>query len=207
MSASDKAARFLRMAVTLPIEEIKDERDETDIPEISQVAELRDSSSMQEAIEYGTAIMKMFPDIDLIPFMIAYMYYQKDYPKRAIEVALEAIPRCKRKFRLYSVIGLAEFSQGHLPEALVWWARSVVAQCKVVDFQEEDPFLHLAHAASVIGADEEAKVYFAVADAIVPERRRLTPDEVDRLLPLRNHWSKEPLKQVLRHIIDTYALA
>jgi len=42
------------MCTTLPFEEIKDERDESSIPELLHVAELRDAGSTQDAIEYAT---------------------------------------------------------------------------------------------------------------------------------------------------------
>jgi hypothetical protein len=54
---------------------------------------------MQDAIDYGKALMKMYPSFDLIPFMIAYIYYQKDFPQEALQVAVDAIPRCPRKYR------------------------------------------------------------------------------------------------------------
>ncbi len=199
-----KAEKFVTMCMKLPFEEVKDDRDETAIPELEHVAELRDSGNMQDAIDYGKALMKMYPSFDLIPFMIAYIYYQKDFPQEALQIAVEAIPRCPRKYRLYSVAGLAEFRRGHLAEALVWWARSVVAQCAVLDFQESDPFLYMAHSAEILGAKREAEMLFTMADAIENGAARLNPDVIDSLEAVRDSWVRQPLTHVLRQIDKQY---
>lgn len=199
-----KEEKFIQMCITLPFEEVKDPRDEYSVPELKHIAELRDSGQKQEAVDYGRSLMKMFPDNDLIPFMIAYIYYQQDFPEEALKIAVDAIPRCPRKYRLYSVAGLAEFRRKRLPEALVWWARSVVAQCTVTDFQESDPFLYLAHAAEIVGAKREAKDLFAMVDAIEPDARRLDAAEVAMLEPIKGSWARQPLIQVLQHIDRQY---
>ncbi|HEC22921.1 MAG TPA: hypothetical protein ENI95_08400 [Chloroflexi bacterium] len=199
-----RAERFYKMCVDLPYEEVKDSRDENSIPELVTVAEMRDAGNMQDAVDYASALMKMYPDNDLIPFMVAYIYYQKDFPEEAIRVALEAIPRCPRKYRLYSVLGLAEFSRGRLPEALVWWARSVVAQCMVSDYQEPDPFLHLAHAAEAVGAKREARMLFSVSDAIEPDAPRLDDESLEKMRALKKSWVRDPLIRVLKYIDRNY---
>ncbi len=199
-----RAEKFINMCTTLPFDEVKDERDESTIPELVHVAELRDAGNMQDAIDYGKALIKMYPNFDLIPFMIAYIYYQKDFPQEALQIAVEAIPRCPRRYRLYSVAGLAEFRRGRLPEALVWWSRSVIAQCSIVDFQESDPFLHLAHAAEIIGAKREAEMLFTMTDAIEQGGPRLSQADLQQLAELRTSWAREPLAQVLKHIDERY---
>lgn len=201
MSKEDK---FFQMATSLPFEEVKDDRDESSIPELVRVAELRDEGSAQEAIDYGKALIKMYPDNDLIPFMLAYIYYQRHFPDEALQIAIEAIPKCPRKYRLYSVAGLAEYDKDHLPEAFVWWARSVIAQCEVVDYQEVDPFLYLAHTAEVLGSKRQAKVFFAMVDAIEHEEMRLPYDEIDKLQLLKDSWARKPIQKVLDHVEDSY---
>lgn len=204
MGHADRVERFYRMCTTLPFEEVKDDRDETSIPELVHVAELRDAGSMQEAIEYANSLIKLYPDNDLIPFMVAYIYYQKEFPREAMQAAIAAIPKCPRKYRLYSVAGMAEFDQGHLAEAFVWWCRSVVAQCTVTDFQEHDPFLCLAHAAQILGAKREAEAFFTMTDSIDPKRPRLEPGEVERMSSIRGTWVQEPLLKVLQQIEARY---
>jgi hypothetical protein len=201
MSREDQ---FFKMCTTLPFEEVKDSRDEFSVPELMHIAELRDSGQMQEAVDYGRSLMKMYPDNDLIPFMVAYIYYQKDFHEEALKIAIDSIPKCPRRYRLYSVAGLAELGRSRLPEALVWWARSVVAQCTVTDFQESDPFLYLAHAAELAGAGREARIFFTMADAIEPEPRRLAAAALTPLEPLRQSWVRRPLADVLKHIDRTY---
>ena len=115
----DRVEQFYNMCTTLPLPEEKDERDEESVPELHKVAELRDSGNVHDAIEYATGLMKLHSDNDLVPFMIAYMYYQKELPDEAYQVAVEAMEKCPRKYRLYSAAGLAEFSRGRLPEALL----------------------------------------------------------------------------------------
>ncbi len=200
-----RAQKFIDMCINLPFEELRDERDETTIPELLHVAEMRDAGNMQDAIDYGRALTKMYPDFDLIPFMIAYIYYQKDFSQEALQTAIEAVPRCPRKYRLYAVAGLAEFRRGHLPEAFVWFSRSAVAQCKIQDFQESDPFLYLANAAEILGARREAEMLFQMVEAI--ERQKpphLNPADIDLLIELRESWAREPLLQVLRTIDSQY---
>jgi predicted Zn-dependent protease len=201
MSRADK---FFQISTQLPLEEIKDDRDEHAIPELTHVAVLRDAGNMQDAIDYATSLSKMYPDYDLIPFMIAYIYYQKEFPQEAIHTALEALPNCKRKYRLYSVIGLAESAQGNIENALVWWSRSVIAQCVVADYQEADPFLHLAHVAEVVGAKQESQVLFTMVDAIEPDSPRLGESEEARLRALKKSWVKDPLIKVIKYIDTNY---
>ena len=201
---TDKVERFFKMCTALPFEEVKDDRDESSIPELVHVAELRDAGSTQDAIEYANSLMKMYPDNDLIPFMVAYIYYQKQFPREAMQTAVAAIPKCPRKYRLYSVAGLAEFDQGHIPEAVVWWCRSVVAQCTIVDFQEHDPFLYLAHAAELVSARQESTAFFTMTDSIDPKRPRLEPAEIEKLSFVGNSWVREPLARVLQHIEANY---
>lgn len=200
----NRSEKFFQMCTTLPFEENKDERDERAVPEIVHVAELRDAGNMQESIDYGKALIKMYPNFDLIPFMVAYIYYQKDFPQEALQLAVDAIPRCPRKYRLYAIAGLAEFKRGHLAEALVWWTRSVVAQCSVIDYQESEPFLHLAHAAEAIGSRREAEMLFTMADAIEQGAPRLGPDQVEQLAELRESWAREPFARVLKYVDEHY---
>ena len=200
----NREEKFFRMSTTLPFEEVKDPRDETSVPELVHVAQMRDAGSVQDAIDYAKSLMKMYPDNDLIPFMVAYIYYQRHCPDEALEIAVDAIPRCPRRYRLYSVAGLAEFDRGRLPEALVWWARSVVAQCTVTDFQEHDPFLHLAHAAEIAGLKPEAEALFTMSDAIEPSKMRLDSESLANLSPIKNSWVREPLVRVVQHINKTY---
>jgi hypothetical protein len=196
----DREDRFYQACLQLPQPEGRDERDERSVPELAEVAHLRDEGSFQDAIDYGKALIRMYPDFDLIYYMIAHIYYQKELPDEARQIALEGMAECNRRYRLYAVAGLAEFDKGKLPEALVWWSRSVVAQCEVVDFHEHDPFLYLAHAANVVGAKRAREVLFQMADVIEPAGYRLTADSLMRLDPLRKLWVSEPFKLVLKEL-------
>lgn len=204
MGQPDKGQRFFAMCTTLPFEEIKDDRNEDSIPELQHVAELRDSGNMQDAIDYGMSLMKMYPDNDLIPFMIGYIYYQKQFPREAMQLAINAIPNCPRKYRLYSLAGLAEFEQNHLPEALVWWSRSIIAQCSVVDYQEYDPFMHMACAAETIGAKREAQLLYTMTDAIEASAPRVDATSAEKIAAVRTSWAAQPLANVLQHLDERY---
>jgi tetratricopeptide (TPR) repeat protein len=204
MGQPDKAERFVSMSITLPFEEVKDERGEDSVPELRHVAELRDAGNMQDAIDYGMSLMKMYPDNDLIPFMIGYIYYQKQFPREAIQLAINAIPNCPRKYRLYSLAGLGEFEQNHMPEALVWWSRSIIAQCIVVDYQEYDPFLHMAHAAQAIDAKREAQLLYTMTDAIEASTPRLDGPAAQKVAGIRTTWVAKPLGEVLHHLDEKY---
>lgn len=204
MGQGDKSERFYNMCITLPFEELADERDENSIPELKHVADLRDAGNMQDAIDYGISLMKMYPDNDLIPFMVGYIYYQKQFPKEAMQMAVNAIPKCPRKYRLYSLAGLAEFDQGHVPEAIVWWSRSSIAQCMMQDFQEYDPFLHLAYAAEVLGAKREAQLLYTMSDAIEASQPRLDQPEKDRLSGIRQLWVSDPFLKVLHYLDEKF---
>lgn len=197
MNREDK---FYEACLELPLAEGKDERDELSLPEIVEVAQLRDDGSYQEAIDYAKALVKMYPDFDLIYYMIAHIYYQKEHPAEAKRMAMEGMEECNRRYRLYAVAGLAEFDMERLPEALVWWSRSIVAQCDVVEFQDHDPFLHMAHAADIVGAKRPSETLFQMADVIEPSGYRLTAASLMRLNPLRKSWVSEPFKLVLKEL-------
>ncbi|NDJ52774.1 MAG: hypothetical protein GYB68_06780 [Chloroflexi bacterium] len=197
MSREDK---FFKMCTELPYAEEKDPRDEHTIPELAKVAQFRDNDDMASAIEYAQALAKMFSDFDLVPFMIAYMQYADNKPGDALSTAIEAIPKCPRKYRLYSVAGLSEIDQGHVANALVWFTRSAIAQSQVLDFQEVDAYLYLAHAAAAIGATGHADVFFTMTDAIDPSSPRLDKADADRLAPLKDSWAKNPFIKALEYI-------
>ena len=192
--------RFFKLSTTLPYPERSDERDESSVPELANVVELYESGSAQGAIEYGSSLMKMYPDNDLIPYLLATIYHQRNFPDEALEIAVDAIPQCPRRYRLYAMAGLAEFDRGRLAEALVWWSRSVVAQCAVMDFQEYRPFLHLAHTAEIIDARREADMFFTMTDAMADDRPRLQEHVVERLAAIRGSWVARPLARVLQHL-------
>jgi tetratricopeptide (TPR) repeat protein len=196
----DREDKFYQACLELPLPEERDERDERSLPELAEVAQLRDDGRFQEAIDYGRALVKMFPDFDLIYYMIAHMYYEKERPAEAKQTAIEGIRECKRRYRLYAVAGMAEFDVGKLAEALVWWSRSIVAQCEVVEFQDHDPFLYLAHAAGIVGAKRSSETLFQMADVIEPSGYRLTADSLVKLNPLRKSWVAEPLRLVLKEL-------
>ncbi|MBN1121380.1 MAG: hypothetical protein JXJ17_09880 [Anaerolineae bacterium] len=200
----DREEKFYNMCISLPFEEIKDNRDERSIPELVHIAELRDTGNVMDAIEYAKSLMKMYPDNDLIPFMIAYIYYQRKFADEALEVAVEAIPKCPRKYRLYSVAGLAEFDRGRIPESLVWWSRSTIAQCKITDFQEHDPFLYLAHVAEILDAQKAAQALFTMSDAIEPGKLRLDEPSLEKLSKISQLWAAKPARRVIDYIDDTY---
>jgi hypothetical protein len=122
-----------------------------------------------------------------------------------MQLAVNAVPKCPRKYRLYSVAGLAEFEQGHLPEAFVWWSRSIVAQCTVSDFQEYDPFLHMAHVAGILGAKREAQLLYTMTDAIEASAPRLDEASVQKIATVADSWVAQPLLKVLQ-VLDTQYL-
>ena len=74
----------------------------------------------------------------------------------------------------------------------------------MVDYQEVDPFLYLAHTAQILGARRQADVYFSMVDAIEHSQMRLTPDEVGKLDGLRDSWAKKPVLDVLKHVEENY---
>lgn len=201
MSRADK---FYRMCTTLPADELWDERDETFVPELVDIAKRRDSGALDEAIEYGNAIVKMYPDYDLVYYMVAHIHFQRDDPAAAMQLALEGIPNVQRKYRLYAVAGLAEYDRGRLANALVWWCRSVVAQALVSDFQEYEPYLHLGAAAELLRMDEEMRIMTTMVDAIEPQVAPLSPAYLQRMDALRSMWVKAPFTRALSHIVDQY---
>lgn len=202
----DKENQFLEMATSVPFLEIRDDRDEFSIPELIQILHIAESGDIAETTAYADGLMKMYPDFDLIPFTLAHVHLRNYSPQGALEVTLAALPKVKRHYRMYAVMGNAEYSRGRLAEAIVWWSRSIIAQCMVMDFLEEDPFLYLGHAATVIGEQLDAEIFFAMADTICDPPRRLTPEQVDQLLPLRDHWSKKPFKKLIKQLQVEYNL-
>ncbi|MGF1506775.1 MAG: tetratricopeptide repeat protein [Chloroflexi bacterium] len=201
MSRADK---FYRMCTTLPADEDYDDRDETYVPELVEVAKLRDSGALNDAIAYGKSIQKMYPDYDLIAYMVAHIYFQQQQPKEAMDVALAAIRDCKRKYRLYSVVGLAEYDIDNVANALVWWCRSVVAQGLVSDFQEYDPFLHLSYAAEMTRANKEARILMTMVDAIEPQSPRLNDSYLEKMQSVRTSWARAPFVKAIEHIVEQY---
>lgn len=201
MSREDK---FFRMSIHLPFDEVRDSRSESAVPELAHVAELRDSGHDQDAIEYAASLMKLYPDLDLVPVALSHLYSQRGDIERALATAVQAIPNCPRKIHLYAAAGLAEFDRGRLAEALVWWARSAVAQCIVADFRDHEPFLYLAHAAEASGGPDEADMFFTMADAIEPRAMRLRESAYAQLAAVAGHWARDPLLRVLRYVTAEY---
>lgn len=194
MSRADK---FFDMSTRLPKDEMDDPRNELSIPELRHVAELRDSGSVQDAINYAQSLQRMYPDFDLIPFMISYIQYQDGKPEKAMQTALDAIPDCKRKYRLYSVAGLAEYSKDNLANALVWWSRSIIAQAEVADFQEYDPFLYLGYASEGVGEVEHAQTLYTMVAAIDPDAPQDEIVRADIMEQMKSLWARRAFKRVI----------
>ena len=201
MSRTDK---FYEMCTTLPMDEIRDTRDEAYVPELLEIAQLRDSGALNEAIEYGLAITKMFADFDLPYYMVAHIHFQQQNPEEAKNLALSAINNCPRKYRLYSIVGLAEFDLGNLANALVWWCRSILAQGLVSDYQEYDPFLHLSYAAEAVRANQSASILLTMVDAIDPDSPRLSKEYTQPLTELKRHWARGPFQKAIDQIVNQY---
>jgi hypothetical protein len=56
----------------------------------------------------------------------------------------------------------------------------------------------------LIGADEEAAVFFAMVDAIEQNTIRLDEASLDQLAEIKSSWAREPYERVLEHIETTY---
>lgn len=201
MSREDK---FFRMSIHLPFDEVRDDRSETTVPELAHVAELRDAGRSEDAIAYATSLIKLYPDLDLVPVTLSHLYSQIGLADQALATAVQAIPNCPRKLHLYAAAGLAEFDRGRLAEAFVWWARSAVAQCAIADFRDHEPFLYLAHAAEAVGGTDEADMFFTMSDAIEPRAMRLRETAYAQLAAVAGHWARDPLLRVLRYINAEY---
>ena len=199
-----RSEQFFAACTTLPFPEVRDKRGEDSLPELERVSDLVSEGRPIDAIEYGKGLARHYPDVDSIPVIIATLLIETDKAEEVVALVSEAIHNCPRKYRLYSVAGQAELALDNLVNALVWWSRSVIAQCQVIEYQERPPFFHLAHAALVLGARREAKALFAMSSAIDPAAPHLSPDLEDRLEPLATMWAAEPLRQVLTHIEATY---
>ena len=196
--------QFIAACTTLPFIEESDDRDESSIPEISRMSAMLDNGMFEEAIEYGIGLIKHFPDNDVLPTIVGTMLIQLNRSDEVDNLIRDALPNCRRKYRLYSMAGQASFARNRLAEALVWWSRSAVAQCQNAEYQTATPFFNLAHAALVIGSMDAARSMLTLSRAIDPDKPRLSTTLQDLMEPLRYQWFAEAIAQVLVHIDTTY---
>jgi hypothetical protein len=163
-----------------------------------------DAGQRFEAIEYGLGLTRHYPDNDLVPTIVGTLLTQQGMPDAVEGVVRNALPHCPRRYRLYAMAGQADLAQNRLANAAVWWSRSAVAQCQVIDYQVFTPFYNLAHAALVLDAYHEAESFLAMSAAIDPEAPHLSQDLEALLEPLKRYWVAEPLLRVLQHIEVNY---
>jgi hypothetical protein len=74
----------------------------------------------------------------------------------------------------------------------------------VVDYQEYDPFMHMAYAAETIGAKREAQLLFTMTDAIEASAPRVDEPAAQKIAAVKSHWVAEPLAKVLQHLDERY---
>jgi hypothetical protein len=201
MSRSDE---YYKACIILPYPEVHDDRDESSVPELELLVAKLDVGRRLEAIEYGLGLTRHYPDNDLVPTIVGTLLTQQGRPHQVEGIVRDALPNCPRRYRLYAMAGQAALAQNQLANAAVWWSRSAVAQCQVVDYQVYTPFYNLAHAALVLDAYHEAETFLAMSSAIDSRAPHLSQDLEALLEPLRSHWVAGPLLRVLQHIEVNY---
>lgn len=200
----DRVEQFFNACTQLPYPEQRDERSEDSVPELLKLSSKLDRGQAQAAIEYGMGLIRHFPDLDLIPTIVGTLLIQQGQPEEVTDLLRASLPRCPRRYRLYSMAGQADLAKYHLANASVWWSRSAIAQVEVIDYQVHTPFYHLAHVALVLDLLREAEAFFAMSSAINPRAPHLNPDLEEILFPIRQQWVAEPLSRVLARIETTY---
>jgi len=201
MSRNDE---YYKACVVLPFPEVHDDRDERSVPELEHLVAKLDAGYRLEAIEYGLGLIRHYRDNDLVPTIVGTLLTQQGRPDAVEDIVRNALPNCPRRYRLYAMAGQAALAQNRLANAAVWWSRSAVAQCQVIDYQVYTPFYNLAHAAVVLNAYHEAESFLAMSAAIDPQAPHLSQDLEALLEPLRSQWVAEPLLRVLQHIEVNY---
>lgn len=199
-----RAQEFYVACIRLPYPEIRDERGEDSLPELQNLSVKLDEDNAEDALEYGRGLMRHFPDNDFAAAIVGTLLIQLGRPRQVVDVLRVSLPVCPRKYRLYSTAAQADMALNQLANAAVWWSRSAIAQCHVIDYQVYLPFYHLAHIALVLEAYHEAEAFFAMSSAIEPKSPHLSPSLEERLEPLRNQWVAEPLLYVVEHIETRY---
>jgi hypothetical protein len=196
--------QFYQACTTLPYPEVRDERDETSVPELERLSVKLEEGQRDNAIGYGQGLMRHYPDNDLVPTAVGTLLTQQNRAQEVGDLLRAALPRCPRRYRLYAMAGQADLALNHLANASVWWSRSVIAQCQVIDYQVYTPFYNLAHVAVVLDAFYEAESLLAMSSAIAPDAPHFSPTLEEILEPLRLQWVAEPLRRVLQHTEEKY---
>jgi tetratricopeptide (TPR) repeat protein len=195
-----RADQFFIACTQLPYPETRDERGEYSLPELSRLSAKLDGDYVDDAIEYGRGLMRHYPDNDWAPTIVGTLLIQRGRPEEVVDVLRESLPRCPRKYRLYSMAAQADLARNQLSNASVWWSRSAIAQCQIIDYQVYLPFYYLAHIALVLEAFHEAEAFFSMAAAIEPKAPHLSPALEERLDTIRQQWVAEPLHRVVQYI-------
>jgi len=199
-----QAERFFTMSTQLPFPEAHDPRTSNDLPELDNLTRLHNLGEIAAAIEYGEALCRMFPTLDAPILTLSGVYLQSGQPDQAFQAVVRGMPGCTRHYHLYEVAGALEFRREHLAEALVWWARAVVAQANVAEFHDYRPFMILAHAAQIAEAHDESHALFVMTDSIDPAKPRLDGQSIARLRALEGTWIADALVRVLKQIVHEH---
>lgn len=199
-----RSEQLFMACTSLPYPEVRDERDETSVPELEHLSAKAAEGLREDAIEYGRGLMRHYPDSDLIPAQVGMLLALQNRAYEVSELLRTVLPRCPRRYRLYAMAGQADLALNRLANAAVWWSRSVIAQCHVIDYQVYTPFYNMAHVALVLDAYHAAESFLAMSAAITPSAPHLSPALEAQLEALRQMWVAEPLRRVVEHVEANY---
>lgn len=135
---------YVNRCLTLQYEEVPENRNFNDIPEVQEVAHLTSTDRIDEAMRLAKSLPSKYPDLDLVYLWLGILHGKRGTYDDARAVLKKGLKKCKRRYLLCNELGKVESKARNLPEAMYWWVQSILLQESINEYPCAEPLVHLS---------------------------------------------------------------
>lgn len=190
--------------LTLQYQEVYDDRQFGDIPEMKEVASLGNAGRIDEAMNLAESLLPKYPDLDIVYGWLEILHNKRGEYDKARAVLKDGLKKSKRKYTMLYYLGKTELEARRLPEAVRWWIQSVLSQISIGEYINHNPFLYLAYVSQFVGLDHVASLLFQKVDVIPHGGTRLTRNAQLDIYKLVNSQRTVSMSRALMELYNRY---
>jgi len=190
--------------LTLQYQEVYDDRQFGDIPEMKEVASLGNAGRIDEAMNLAESLLPKYPDLDIVYGWLEFLHNKRGEYDKARAVLKDGLKKSKRKYTMLYYLGETELEARRLPEAVRWWIQSVLSQISIGEYINHNPFLYLAYVSQFFGLNQVALLLFQKVDVIPSGGTRLVRTAQLDLYKLVNSQGTESMRRALIELHNRY---
>jgi len=207
---------YVDQCFKIEFQEFEENRDWFDMPEAKAVTESGNTGKIEEALILAKTMQNRHPDFWFPYFWRAILYSKKRNYKDVWKVLLEGLELSKSKFDLCAKLGNLEWELAEdLPEAIKWWAKSIVIQISAKEFLNRDasmarlrwndsPFFYLSYVAEQLGLSRPFWKLRGYADQINIDKHCFIPEEAEKLYAAVHNQGTVSIGKVIELLSEKY---